>query len=110
MKRFSDFSQKPERLQGEKTKISDIVNKEIVVIAVDIFDSIKEKNKKAMTLQFYFYKEGEDEDVSTKELHIAKTGSEVLIRQIRENQDEIPFLTMILKQNSANGKSYYTFS
>lgn len=95
--RFSDFAKEEIGLDGDKVKIDDILNKEMLILNYRIRDSNFSKNKsgKYLTLQF--------ELDNTK--HILFTGSDVLIDQIEKYSSKIPFLVVVKKVNR-----YYTFS
>ncbi|MBC8460072.1 MAG: hypothetical protein H8D67_18950 [Deltaproteobacteria bacterium] len=88
-KRFSDFAEEPELLNGSKLKIEEILNKEILIVGYKIGDSKfhKSNSSKCLTLQF----ELDDEK------HVIFTGSNVLINQIERYKKEIPFLATIKK-------------
>lgn len=96
-KRFSDFAEEPELLDGSKLKMEEVLNKEILITGFKISDSkfSKSNNPKCLTLQF----EMDDEK------HVIFTGSTVLINQIEKYKDEIPFLTTIKKIDK-----YYSFT
>ena len=87
MKKFSDFS-KEKILDGDKIKLDDVLNKEIIIIGYSIKSS-KLKEGKYLTLQIEF----------ADKKHVIFTGSEVLIKQIEKYQSEIPFQTTIRKIN-----------
>ena len=93
-KRFADFAEEEHFLDGEKFRIDEILNKEILVTAYEINDS-KYNDSKCLKLQF------EIDNVK----HILFTGSTVLTDQVEKYKDEIPFLTIIKKINK-----YYTFT
>lgn len=93
-KRFSDFAEEESFLDGEKFRIDEILNKEILVTDYKIKDS-KYNDSKCLKLQFEI----------DNEKHIIFTGSNVLIDQVKKYEDEMPFLTMIKKINK-----YYTFT
>ena len=97
MKRFSDFAEEETGLEGDKVKVDDILNREILVIAYRIRNSKFSKNNsgKYLTIQF--------ELDSGK--HIFFTGSDVLIDQMEKYGQEIPFCVTVKKINR-----YYTFS
>lgn len=99
LKRFSDFANEPQPLEGDKVRIDDVLNKEIIVTGFDIKNSKYQKNNsgKYLTLQF---KRKEEEKPN-----VLFTGSDVLIGQLEKYQEEIPFLTTIRKINR-----YYTLS
>ena len=92
MHKFSDFAKGAKRLEGAKAHISDILNKEIIVLAFDVFDSVKTPGSRACAIQF------------------AYPGAEVLISQAEEYAEELPFTATIVKRQIADGRSYYTFS
>ena len=52
-KRFADFAEPPNILDGDKIKIDDVLNQEVEVIGCRINDSKYDKNKsgKCLTLQ-----------------------------------------------------------
>jgi len=96
--RFSDFADEPPLLDGDKIKIDELLNIEILVIGYRVTESKYENSKnskKCLTIQF----ELEDKR------HIAFTGSSVLHDQIVKYQDKIPFWTTIKKVDR-----YFTFS
>lgn len=97
-KRFSDFAEEPDILDGDKMPIERILNKEIRIIGYRIRPSKYSKNQsgQCLTLQFT----GDD-----NERHVVFTGSDVLIEQLRKYGDQIPFLATIKKVDR-----YYTLS
>lgn len=95
IKRYSDFATIEKRFDGDKIKIDDIINKEIIIHDFKIKKSIQDTEKDYLTLHIEF--EGER--------YICFTGSKVLIDQIKACQSEIPFFTTIRKIHR-----YYTFS
>ena len=96
-KRFSDFAEESELLNGSKLKIEEVLNREILIVGFRISDSKfhKSNSPKCLTLQF----ELEDEK------HVVFTGSNVLINQIERYKEEIPFSTTIRKIDK-----YYSFT
>lgn len=96
MKRFSDFADE-DVLDGDKIKITDVLNQQVKVINYAIRDSRYSKNKsgKYLTLQIEH----------NKDRHVIFTGSDVLIDQIQKYCNKIPFLATIRKV-----KRYYTFA
>ena len=95
MKRFKDFA-KEQALDGDKIRLDDILDHEILVIAHQITGSKYSDNGK-ICLKLQFELQGER--------HILFTGSTVLARQAEEYKDEMPFLATIKKVDN-----YYTFS
>lgn len=92
--KFSDFSEEDVGLEGDKKKIEDILNKEILLLSFRIGRS-RYREKDYLTLQF--------ENDGNK--YIAFSGSEVLIKQAQKYKDKMPFHTTIKKVNN-----YYTMS
>ncbi|MEA3338623.1 MAG: hypothetical protein U9R15_01525 [Chloroflexota bacterium] len=92
--RFSDFAEEENPLEGEKKKLDEIVNMEILVTGFKIGKS-KYKDRDYLTLQF------ENGDGKC----IVFTGSGVLIKQTQKYEDMMPFYTTIKKVNS-----YYTLT
>lgn len=87
--RFSDFAEPGSVLDGDKIKIDDIVNREVVVLGYKVSASKYEKNKsgKCLTLQ-----------VEIDSQHrVVFTGSDVLIGQLEKYGNRIPFLAVIRK-------------
>lgn len=97
MQRFSDFAQEDQPLDGEKRRIDELLNMELVVTGERIRESKykEEGRRRYMTLQV---------EIDHKKF-VAFTGSEVLINQIEKYREHIPFVTTIKKVDR-----YYTFS
>ena len=95
MKRFSDFVKENKVITGDKIKIDEILGTEIEVTGFKISDSKQKIGTKMLTLQFKL--NGEE--------RILFTGSGVLIDQVEEYKDEMPFLAKIEKVNR-----FYTFT
>jgi hypothetical protein len=100
MKRFNEFAQEQHALEGDKMRIDDILNTEIIICGFDVRTSRYTKNKsgKYLTIQFQYLSEDE-------KLFIAFTGSDILIDQMLKYESEIPFIAIIKKINR-----YYTLS
>lgn len=92
MKRFGDFGVQEGFIVGDKVKIEEILNEEILITGYTIKESKYNKNKsgKCLTLQF--------DKADTKQ--IIFTGSDILIGQIEKYHTEIPFLTTIKRINN----------
>ncbi len=100
MKRFAEFANEERALEGDKVRIDDALNKEIIVCAFKIGKSKYSKDetqRKYVTLQIKF--NGEEC------LKVIFTGSEVIADQCEKYKEEMPFATVIKKVNN-----YYTFS
>jgi hypothetical protein len=96
-KRFTDFARERIPLDGEKTRLDDIINREILIIGHSIKRSRYDKNSsgKFLTLQFEL----------ADERRVLFTGSDVLIEQMEKYGDQIPFAATIKKIDR-----YYTLS
>lgn len=81
--RFADFA-KDQALNGEKKRLSEILNQEIIVTGQRVTASTK-NNGKCLKLQ---YRLG-------GKTYVTFTGSQVLIKQIEEYSNHIPFRTTI---------------
>lgn len=95
MKSFSDFKIRVSALTGEKIKIADVMDKEIIVEDFRIEESKykKENIDKCLTLQFTM--EGER--------RVLFTSSDILLQQIQKvPEGGFPFRTKITRQ----GKMY----
>ena len=93
--RFSDFAEETNPFIGDKKRIGDILNQEILVLDFKIKDSKKRQNSLYATIQFKL--DGID--------YIIFTGSGVLIDQLKRYKEKLPFYTMIRKIDR-----YYTFT
>ena len=85
--RFSDFAN-DNILDGEKKRLSEILNQEIIVTS-------KKNSGECLKLQY---------EIDGKK-YVTFTGSVVLIKQCKENKDQMPFVTVIKQV----GK-YYSFT
>jgi hypothetical protein len=91
-KKFSDFATPEDsRLGGEKKRLDDILNIEILLKNFRIAKS-KQNSGDYITLQFEL----------DNRLYIAFTGSQVIIDQMKKYKENLPFLAKIIKV----GKSY----
>lgn len=97
--RFSDFADERGALEGDKAKIHELLNTEIIVVDYVIRDSKYSKNKSGKYLTIQFKRQQADDP------RIFFTGSDVLIDQIQRYEDKMPFIAEIRKVNR-----YYTFA
>ena len=95
MKKFSDFATDTRIMVGEKIKITEILGKEIMINGYKISDS-KYEGKQLLTLQIKL------DDID----RVIFTGSNVLIDQCNQYEDEIPFITSVEKVNN----KFYSFT
>lgn len=84
--KFSDFSEEETGLDGDKKKIEEILNKEILITGYRIGKS-RYRDKDYLTLQF---ENGGDK-------YIVFSGSGVLMKQAQKYEDKMPFHTTIKK-------------
>lgn len=99
-KRFSDFAGQAAGLDGEKLSISKIINLEVHVVGCRIRPSkYHGKNKSGQCL----YLQIEMENHGPR--YVVFTGSDVLISQMQEHEDEIPFWTTVRQVDK-----YYTMT
>jgi len=92
--RFGEFAGEEGPLEGKKKKLSEILDKEILVIAFRIGKS-KFRDRNYVTIQF--------ENGSTR--YVLFTGSEVLMDQLERHQGSLPFYATIVKRGN-----YYSLS
>ena len=93
--RFGDFAEETKPFEGDKKKIDDILNQDILIIDFKVKDSKHHKDSQYTTIHF---KIGD-------ETFIVFSGSKVLADQLEKYKDNIPFYAVIKKINK-----YYTFS
>ncbi len=93
--RFSDFAEESKSFEGDKKKIEDILNKEILIIDFKIKDSKQRQNSLYATIQFRI-------DDNT---FIVFSGSTVLINQLEKYKENLPFFTVIKRIDK-----YYTLT
>lgn len=92
--RFSDFVIE-EVFDGEKKRIDDVLNQEILILKFKIKDSTKRKGTLYATIQFRL----QDEEF------VLFTGSNVIIDQLKRYEEHLPFFTTLKKIDR-----YYTMS
>lgn len=100
MQRFSDFAEEEAVLDGNKCRIDDVINQEIILTKAKITESKYKKNKSGKCLMLQIKR------TETSNHEVIFTGSDVLIDQIEKYQCEMPFLGTIRKINNR----YYTLS
>lgn len=92
--KFSEFATDETALDGEKKKLSEILNQEIVVTGQMITQSTK-NNGECLKLQYRL----------NSNLYVTFTGSKVLIKQVKKYKDQIPFVATIKQVGM-----YYAFT
>lgn len=96
---FSEFASEDEQaLDGEKVRLDDLLNKEIIILRFKIRKSkYEDKSPNCVTVQF---NEAENE---TKRIFFS--GSNVIIDLLQKYEKQVPFRTTIKKINR-----YYTLT
>lgn len=92
---FSDFAEESKAFDGDKKKLDDILNQEILILDFKVKDSKQRIGSKYLTIQF-------KKDDKT---FITFTGSNVLINQLEKYKDNLPFYTIIKRIDK-----YYTLT
>lgn len=96
MEKFADFADE-QPLDGDKIRIDEIINKEIIVTGYNINNSKYRANNSEKCLKLQI-------NIDNKH-YIIFTGSTVLIDQIKKYESHIPFITIITKIDK-----FYSFS
>ena len=96
-KRYHDFAEKGNIFDGDKIKIKDILDQEILILGYRIKSSKHKKSNSENYMTIHFTKDDSN--------YILFTGSAILMEQLEKYQDEIPFFTTIKKIDK-----YFTFS
>jgi len=84
---FGDFAGEEGPLDGKKKKLSEMLDKEILVLAFRVGKS-KFRDKNYVTIQF---ENGGDR-------YVVFTGSEVLMDQLKRHEGNLPFYATIVKR------------
>ncbi len=92
---FADFARDKLPMPGEKKRLDEILNKEILIVDYRITKSKKRQDGKCLQLQF----------VMNGQVCVLFTGSAVLIDQMQSVNEKIPFRTTVVKIDR-----YYSFS
>mgnify|MGYP003305101135 FL=1 len=92
---FSEFARDKLPMPGDKKHLNEILNREILVLDFRITDSKKRQDGKCLQLQFLM-----DDNV-----YVAFTGSGVLINQMQNAREKLPFRATVVKIDK-----YYSFS
>jgi len=93
--RFSDFAEESKIFDGDKKKIEEILNKEILVLDFKLKESKHHRDTQYVTIQFKI----------DNMIYILFNGSRVLAAQLEKYKDNLPFYTVIRKIDK-----YYTFT
>ena len=93
--KFSSFAKNQMPMPGNKKHLDDVLNREITIVDFRMRRSTKRDGTDCLQLQFLL----------GDEICVLFTGSSVLINQIKEAQENIPFTTTIIKIDR-----YYSFS
>jgi len=93
--RFSDFAEESKVFDGDKKKIEEILNKEILVLDFKLKESKHHRDTQYVTIQFKI----------DNIIYILFNGSRVLADQLEKYKDYLPFYATIKKIDK-----YYTFT
>ena len=93
--KFASFAKNQLPMPGNKKHLDEIINREITVLDHRIRRSTQRDGTECLQLQFLL----------NDEVCVLFSGSSVLINQIKECADKIPFTTTIVKIDR-----YYSFS
>jgi hypothetical protein len=110
IKSFADFHDNSnDRLQGEKDFIENMIGKEIIIYGYRIADSRKSKNpgEFCLTLQFRY---ADNAGMPQDKTRVVFTGSRVLMEQIEAYKANIPFSTIVIKNETGPNKKWFSFS
>lgn len=97
--KFSDFA-KEHKLEGVKVSIDNVCKKDIVVLNYSIITT--KYSKECAQIQFRVF--------NHTKLYVTFTSSKVIIRQLTQYADKLPFRTVIKKIVTKNNNHYFTFS
>ena len=84
---FSDFAEESKVFDGDKKKIEEILNKEILVLDFKLKESKHHRDTQYVTIQFKI----------DNMIYILFNGSRVLAAQLEKYKDNLPFYTVIRK-------------
>lgn len=84
---FADFARDKLPMPGDKKRLDEILNKEILVVDFRVTNSKKRPEGKCLQIQF----------VLNGQVCVAFTGSVVLIDQIQSARDKMPFRGTVVK-------------
>ena len=84
---FSDFAKDKLPMPGDKKRLGEILNKEILVTDFRVTQSKQRDGEKCLQIQF----------VMNSNVYVLFTGSSVLIDQIQSAKDRIPYKTSVVK-------------
>lgn len=93
--RFGDFAEEIKLFEGDKKKIDEILNHEILILDFRVKESKQKKGTSYITIQFK--QDGEN--------YILFTGSVVIMDQLTRYKENLPFYAIIKKIDR-----YYTLS
>jgi len=92
---FADFARDKLPMPGDKKRLDEILNKEILVVDFRITDSKKRPDGKCLQIQF----------LMDGAVYVVFTGSVVLIDQMQSARDKLPFRGTVVKIDK-----YYSLS
>ena len=84
---FSEFAHDKLPMPGDKKRLDEILNREILVVDFRITNSKKRPDGKCLQIQF----------VMQDKVYVVFTGSGVLIDQMQSSRDKLPFRGTVVK-------------
>ena len=85
--RFASFAKNNLHMPGQKRRLEEILNKEIIILDFQITKSTKRENSDCMQIQF----------IIDNEICVVFTGSLVLMDQINAVKNNLPLKTTVVK-------------
>lgn len=85
--RFAVFARDKLPMPGVKKRLDEILNREILITDFRVTNSKQQQNRQCLQMQF----------VLNNEVCVCFTGSSVLLNQIQEAKDNIPFYATVVK-------------
>lgn len=90
MHKFSDFAYSKDNLEGEKVPFPELFGKEIIIKSYRLIRSRVCSDKNCAQIQFSYTENGKN--------YVSFTSSGVIMTQLAEHKDKMPFLTTICKR------------
>ncbi len=85
--KFAEFARDKLPMPGDKKRLDEILNKEILIVDFRITNSKKRQDAKCLQIQF----------VMDGNVYVVFTGSGVLIDQMQGAREKMPFLGTVVK-------------
>ncbi len=96
MKKYSELVGDRAQLNGKKTKIEDIIGKELTINRVLFLQSKQHEGQYALI----------EAEIGQEKI-LFNTGSGVLMKQLKDVENKVPFIATIKKVESGKGRKYF---